>query len=669
MPSAASPQPPSRYALGRFAIVIPMSAVFLATFAALRLVLLTFAWPSIDHDAGALLRLFAVGLVYDLAFLAYVLIPISLYLLLLPERLWHSRANRYLVHAVAALSILALGFGTIAEILFWNEFETRFNFIAVDYLIYRREVTENVLESYPVAALVAALVVATALVYWRVRPRLDAALAAPDRRPKRLALGLACLALPTLAFLLVGQTLRSSIPNNYQEEVASNGPYQLVAAFRNNELDFFQLYATLGEQRLGPILKSALAEPAASFRSDQPYDIHRWISHPGPPEHLNVVLIMVESLGTDFLGIYGNPHHLTPRLDQLAGDSLRFDRFFATGTRTVRGLEAVTLSIPPTPGQSIVKRLGRESGFWSLGNLLDQQGYASSFIYGGRGYFDNMNAFFAGNGYHVVDYSAAPTDKIHFANAWGMADEDLYSLALEQADRAAASNKPFFFHIMTTSNHRPYTYPDDRIDIPSGSGRRGAVKYTDWAIGDFLDRAKDKPWFDDTVFVILGDHTAGSAGKSDLPVERYRIPLLIYSPKHVTPGRIETVSSQIDVAPTLLALLGMSYESAFFGKDILAMAEGDGRALIGTYQALGLYEAGKLAILRPQRQMLQQADPEKGDEAPPAVPSSEDDPEIERAIAFYQAAANIYAHRLNAWPEQDPAPSTPPVALHDQRRE
>jgi phosphoglycerol transferase MdoB-like AlkP superfamily enzyme len=650
-------------------MIVPMSLVFLGIFLALRLLLLVLAWSLIEPDIGTLLRLFGMGLIYDLAFLAYVLIPITLYLLILPERLWRSSVNRYLVHGIAALSILAIGFGTIAEILFWNEFATRFNFIAVDYLIYRREVTENVLESYPVAPMLLALAMTTAVVYWFVRPWIVAALDRSDRWRRRAGLGLACLALPALAFLLVGQNLRSLMPDNYQKEVASNGPYQLFAAFRNNELDYAQLYATMDEHALGRILKSELAEPAARFHSDQPYDIRRAIANPGPPKRLNVVLIMVESLGADFLGTYGNRDHLTPRLDQLADNALRFDRFYATGTRTVRGLEAVTLSIPPTPGQSIVKRIGRESGFWSLGHVLDDQGYASAFIYGGRGYFDNMNAFFSGNGYEVVDYSAAPADRIGFANAWGMADEDLYALVLERADRAAADQQPFFFHVMTTSNHRPYTYPEDRIDIPSGTGRKGAVKYTDWAIGDFLDRASQNPWFENTVFVILGDHTAGSAGKSDLPIERYRVPLLIYSPKHVAPNQIATISSQMDLAPTLLAMLGVSYESAFFGKDILAMAPDDGRALVATYQALGLYTEGKLSILRPQSEILQQTDPENGDDAPPPVAASADDPQVRQAIAFYQGAAHVFAHRLNAWPEHGPKPATTPrvASTSDQR--
>ncbi len=186
--------------------------------------------------------------------------------------------------------------------------------------------------------------------------------------------------------------------------------------------------------------------------------------------------------------------------------------------------------MPPTPGRSIVKRIGRESGFASLGQQLASKGYDSVFLYGGRGYFDNMSAFFSGNGYRVVDQSSADEADIHFKNAWGMADEDLYRLALREADADHAAGKPFLLQLMTTSNHRPYSYPDGRIDIPSSEGREGAVKYTDYAIGEFLAQARGKPWFANTLFVFVADHTAGSAGSQDLPVPSYHIPLFIYAP-------------------------------------------------------------------------------------------------------------------------------------------
>ncbi len=258
-----------------------------------------------------------------------------------------------------------------------------------------------------------------------------------------------------------------------------------------------------------------------------------------------------------------------------------------------------------------------------------------------------MNAFFAENGYDVIDQTSTPSNEIGFVNAWGMADEDLYRQAGKAADKAHEKGAPFFFHVMTTSNHRPYTYPENRIDIPSGENRAGAVKYTDWAIGDFLARVRDKPWFEDTVFVIVADHTAGSAGKTALPLARYHIPLLVYSPANIKPGRVEKISSQIDLAPTLLAMLGMEYDSFFFGKDILQMTPAEERALVGNYQHLGLYTEGVLSVSSPRKKLTRQLNPESG--TPQIHEVGSDDPHMRRNLAYYQGASFVYSHRLNDW--------------------
>ena len=636
--------------LGRFKIVLPMSLVMLIYFAAIRGYLMGNAWSQADLSLPSFVHLLTVGFLYDLAFIAYALIPVVLYLLIIPVRVWRTRAHRLVVHMLCFIAIYALGFSAVAEILFWDEFAVRFNFISVDYLVYRREVTDNIVESYPLPWLLTVVLVITTIVYLMVRRRIAEALQATDTWRQRAGIAVGLWTLPVLVFVLVDQHPRQGFANNFQKELASNGPYQMIAAFRNNELDYMQWYPSLPADQVTRDLRREVAEAEAVFTSDAPYDIRRRITAKGPARRLNVVLIMVESLSAKFLGAYGDDRGLTPRLDALADQSLVFERFYATGTRTTRGLEAVTLSMPPTPGRSIVKRLGKEKGHWSLGNVLREQGYQTAFLYGGRGYFDNMNSFFAGNGYDVVDLTSMPDEDVSFTNAWGMADEDLYRLTLRQADSAFAHGKPFFFHVMTTSNHRPYTYPEGRIDIPSGTGRTGAVKYSDWALGDFVDRAREKPWFDDTLFVILGDHTAGAAGKTDLPVDRYWIPMLVYGPAQVDPDRVPIIASQIDLAPTLLAMLNISYESVFFGKNALNMEPADGRAVIGTYQHLGLYSEGVLSVLTPQGGIKQQLKPER--KTSPIRKVDATDPHVKRTIAFYQGAAQIFTQRLNAWPDQ-----------------
>jgi phosphoglycerol transferase MdoB-like AlkP superfamily enzyme len=455
-------------------------------------------------------------------------------------------------------------------------------------------------------------------------------------------------ALSAVVLLVVDQdTPRGKGGNTYQHELASNGPYQFFAAFRNNELDYDQFYGTLPAEVVGKQIHQELAESGVQFIDKDSLDVRRTVTPNDKTQRHNIVLVTIESFSAKYMGSNGNPDNLTPNLDQLRKESLYFNNFYATGTRTDRGLEAITLSIPPTPGRSIVKRVGRESGFASLGRQLNHVGYDSVFVYGGRGYFDNMNAFFGGNGYRVVDQSSVDEAEIHFKNAWGMADEDLYQQTLKLADENYAKQKPFLLQLMTTSNHRPYTYPEGRIDIASGDGRDGAVKYTDYAIGKFLEAARKKAWFDDTIFVFVADHTAGSAGKEDLPIRNYQIPLFIYAPKLIAAREDGQLASQIDLAPTLLGLLNLNYESTFFGRDLLQPSTLPPRVLVGNYQHLGLFDGKDLAILSP-RATLRRHDDALG--ASHEVTVQLDDPLVARAITYYQAASYGFTHRLLNWP-------------------
>jgi phosphoglycerol transferase MdoB-like AlkP superfamily enzyme len=474
--------------------------------------------PDAVFDSLAeVVRVFSVGLVFDLGTAAFLVLPLVLYAWLAPRRLGH---RLYRAGAIALLFpfLWGLSFVALAEFLFWDEFSARFNFIAVDYLIYTREVAGNIWQSYPVVPLLAGVTVIAALACAGLaRFALRTGPAAPSLfRRARWALPL--IAAPVIVYAALDSRNHEISGNVALNQLAGNGVFEFFAAIRNNELNYTAFYATRPLAEAFAELKQELAGPGIRFTSDAPFAFEHEVTAAGPEKHLNVVLVSVESLSAEFLGAYGDTHGLTPNLDRLTRESLVFTRTYATGTRTVRGLEALSLSIPPTPGISIVRRPNNE-GLFSLGHLLGSRGYDSMYVYGGYGYFDNMNAFFGANGYKVVDRRALKSEDIHHETIWGVADEDLFTLALREVDASHAAGKPFFAHVMTTSNHRPYTYPAGRIDIPSGTGREGAVKYTDWAIGRFLEEARSRPWFDDTVFVIVADHCA-AAGPLSHPAHR-----------------------------------------------------------------------------------------------------------------------------------------------------
>jgi len=323
----------------------------------------------------------------------------------------------------------------------------------------------------------------------------------------------------------------------------------------------------------------------------------------------------------------------------LSGQSLFFNNCYATGTRTVRGLEVLSLSIPPIPGQSIIRRPNNDHLF-SIGSVLKARGYITQFMYGGHSSFDNMGPYFSSNGYDVIDRSVLDPAKIHYANIWGVADEDMFDYALGQFDRNAATGKAFFAHIMTVSNHRPYTYPEGRIDIsPKLQKREGAVKYTDYCIGSFLKQAAQKSWYKNTLFIIVADHCASAAGKTSLPVPGYHIPLFIFSPGNIEPKVISQPASQLDVVPTILGLLNKSYTSKFFGQDLLRMPPGSDRLFISTYSGLGYLRDSQLIVQKPPKG-VQQFRPDFRDGG--ATTTKLNDTLARQAVSYYQLAAKIF---------------------------
>lgn len=620
----------------RYRLLLALGLIFMGICLATRLVLGISAFS--ETGVIELLKALLVGTGFDLVTVIYVLTPTLLLLLFIPSRWLNSRAGQIVQWLWLALNAYGLLFVALSEWLFWAEFGNRFDFIAVDYLVYTHEVIGNIKESYPVGLLLSGLAVPAVLIatfFGRVlfKPASD------HLRFGQRALFTSLWAVVFALSLLVNSDWRSLISNNhYTQELAGNGTYQFWHAFRHNELDYERYYAAIPNDVALQKLRTLLKTPEATYVSNDIHSIERQITHTAPEKHLNVVLISIESMSADFLKAYGNTQGITPNFDALRDQSLVFDRLYANGTRTVRGLEALSLSIPPTPGQSIVKRLDNQDLF-SLGHVFRQKGYESLYLYGGYGYFDNMSAFFSANSYKVVDRSALEDKDIHFENIWGVADEDLFTLSLREFDKSVAAGKPFFAHIMTTSNHRPFTYPNGRIDIPSHTNREGGVKYTDWAIGDFIKRARQHPWFKDTVFVITADHCASSAGKSGLPVNHYHIPMLVYSPANIAPEVNTRLMSQIDIAPTLLGLLNFNYRSKFFGYDINALEPGRERAFVGNYQEIGYLTSDTLTTLAPQKKIATYTPGWEDGSAQPKPVNAED---LLRAQTYYQSAGWLY---------------------------
>ena len=636
----------------RYSLLASFIIWFLSFSLLLRIVFTVLSWKNAELSLVDVLPVFGKGFLFDLAVALFFTVAYSIYLLLLPSKWSATLANRVITYSGVFLAILIAMFSFFAEVIFWLEFDSRFNFIAVDYLIYTYEVVNNINQSYPLPYLIGGMLLGTSgIIYFFQKRKVFAATFSGDSKFKYRAFFTgAILILTVCASFSLSNSWADKNHNRYSDELSKAGIFSFFAAFKSNELDYEEFYITERSEDLISSLKKELAEPASLFQVGNT-SIIRKIKDSLPGKKPNVIMITIESFSADFMQRFGNTQSLTPVLDSLAGQSILFTGMYATGTRTVRGMEALTLAVPPTPGNSIVRRANNDNLF-CIGTVFKSQGYSRTFFYGGDGYFDNMNNYFGNNGFDIVDRGSKlapgehlsgartkiPDSDVHFENAWGICDEDLYDAVIRDADRQYANNQLFYDFVMTTSNHRPYTYPAGKIDIASGSGRDGAVKYTDYAIGEFLKKIRSKPWFNNTVIIFVADHCASVAGKDEIDVAHYHIPCIIYNLPGAIPSTIDVQCSQIDLYPTLFNLLHWSYESNFYGKNVLS-ADYQPRAFVGTYQKLGLLSGDKLLILSPGSQASEYIWDRKNN-IQTSIPLDKDF--LSEAVSYYQSAYYLF---------------------------
>lgn len=596
--------------------------------------------------------IYSKGFIYDLSVALFISLPYAVYLFVIPEKWNRSLFNRILTYTGFSIVVLLCMFSFFAEITFWKEFDSRFNFIAVDYLVYTYEVVNNINQSYPIPRLAGGMILFTTCVvlFFEIKKIFTRTFNWPTSFTLRLKLFNVIFIGSAIAFIFLVNSWAENNQNKYKAELSKSGIFSFFAAFRSNELSYEDFYQKIDTAELFSSIKKELAEPSTYF-GFKDFPIRRQIKDTGVVQKPNVIMITIESFSADFMQHFGNTQGLTPVLDSLADKSILFTDMYATGTRTVRGMEALTLSIPPTPGNSIVRRKNNED-LYCIGTVFKNARYNNTFFYGGDGYFDNMNEYFGNNGFNITDRGSRlvpgehfigirtkiPDEAVHFENAWGICDEDLYDAVIMDADKQYENKQLFYDFVMTTSNHRPFTYPSGKIDIPPGSGREGAVKYTDFAIGEFINKIKNKPWFANTIIIFVADHCASSAGKNEIEIEHYHIPCMIYNVKGMNPSIINNQCSQIDLYPTLFGILNWNYVSDFYGQNVL-LPSYKPRALLGTYQQLGYLQNDSMVVLSPIRQASAYTWNKKENEQ---VLVKTDKQLLLKTIAYYQSAAYFF---------------------------
>lgn len=638
----------------RYIILFYFILFFLCASFVIRLVLLLVSWSGAALSVLQVLKIFALGFVFDLGIACFFTLVYSFYLLLLPQKWNNTKLNRIITYCLFFLLTLIVTFSFFAEVTFWQEFKSRFNFIAVDYLIYTYEVIHNINESYPLPFLVAGMISLTLIItlFFYKRKVFSDSFLSQTNFLRRLAVSVTIWLVCIFYGTIVTNAWAEGGDNRYSTELSKAGIWSFFSAFKNNELSYDAFYKKIDTDEAFNIVRSSMQKPGITFTAD-PHSMLHTVQDTARMQTPNVIMITIESFSASFMGIFGNKEGLTPVLDSLAGNGISFTNMYATGTRTVRGMEALSLAVPPTPGNSIVRRPGNDS-LQTVGYIFNQKGYQTNFIYGGDGYFDNMNKYFGTNGYDIVDRlrnnvvddeiktqrTNIPDNKVHFENAWGICDEDLYDAVIDKSDISYNKNQLFYNFVMTTSNHRPFTFPDGKNNMPHGT-REAAIRYTDYAIGALLTKASTRPWFNNTVFIFVADHCASSAGKNEIDIDKYHIPCIVYNPAKRVPLHINVECSQIDLYPTLFGLLGWQYKSSSYGFDVLDSSYTP-RILLGTYQKLGFMKNDSLVILSPQQTVQTYSYNPKTNEQ---IKIQGADYLTRQAIAQYQSAYYLFKNR------------------------
>ncbi len=597
-------------------------ALCLVAFSILRLLLW---WRNAEFGTDALPAMiaqsFLVGLRFDLAVAAYLMIVLLLPMLLLPPR--GQAVVRRLFLAGFCLILL---FG-VAEAEFYREFSVRFNNLVFEYLSHAGIVSDMIWSGYPVGrylllwVLLGGGFLAAERLWWRRCIKSPTQAARPVRQPFKRGMA-TLLTLVLLVFaarggfasepLRWGDAFFSESP--FANHLALNGMFTLGRgawdtiyqkdAFWSTRQPAAQAVATTNNMLLlpGDTPVASAEYPLLRRPATAPHTEHR-------PK--NVVVILMESFAARYCGaLYGSRFGLTPEFDRLAEKGVLFTRAFANGTHTHQGVYATLTSFPNLPGyEYLMKMMEANQEFSGLPTLLEHHDYQSVFLYNGLFSWDNKEGFFRNHGIDRFIGTEDYVDPVFRDPVWGVSDADVYRRA-NQEFAAMAGTKPFFGVILTLSNHAPFNLPDPLpfARVVTGDhleGRFNGMRYADWALGEFFRQARREAYFNDTLFVITGDHGfAVPPNITPMGLTRFNVPLLFYAPGQLAPQRRDTVASQVDIGPSIMGLLGFADPTQAWGRNLFSPTLRDaGFAVIkpsGSEDMVALIEGDRLLMRDPQ---------------------------------------------------------------------
>lgn len=534
-------------------------------------------------------------------------------------------------------------------------YDFRPNRLFFEYLSSPREVFSMLLKSHAAELLLTVLLtVFAAWGFWKISGSVTRELCFPRWlfRPLYALVAFALLfisARSTFGHRPLNPAMVAFSADPLVNSLVVNSAYSLAFAAKQMgaEMKSAEIYGKMPAEEIISRVKRSRGRPEGDYVSAEIPTLTRnqsvWRGEPK-----NLVIILMESQGARYIGTLGGLP-LSPEFDKLAREGWLFENLYATGTRSVRGIEAVVAGFTPTPARATVKLGKSQSGFFTIAELLRRRGYHTAFIYGGEKHFDNMASFFYGNGFKEIVDEKDYENPRHILT-WGVSDEDLFDKTNEKFSGWSRAGKPFFSLVFTSSNHDPFDFPEGKIELydrKNKATRENAAKYADFALGKFFEKAKKSNYWNNTVFLIVADHDSRVSGADLVPVSRFRIPGLILG-NNVSAKRDSQVCSQIDMPTTLLSLIGIDGMYPMLGCDLTR--ERAGRAMMQFDNNFAMMRGNEVVILRPGKPASAFHYDFENEKLSPAETSEE---AARDALAWVHWGSLAYRESLHKLPQED----------------
>lgn len=642
--------------MGPYGIILQIALIALPLLTGFRVLFSLWQWDRVQaSDVG--IDLLIQGMRADLIMVSLLLAPLVLLIPLFAHRFTWS-FWRWIAVIWGAAGLTLLVFMEVSTPAFMMQYDVRPNRLFVEYLKYPKEVFATLWEGFRFWLISGVVMTSLAAVYFYrclkgylyVKPPLSFA---------------KTLLVWPLVVLLVALSIRSTTghrPANPSFFAITGDPlvnslvidstWSVAFAIYNlkHEAKSSEVYGNMPSEQMLQIVRSEPALQGYDFDDADRPTLHLQRPVISREKPLNLVIVLEESLGATYVESLGGLKGVTPYLEALKSDGWWFENLYATGTRSVRGIEAVVAGYMPTPARSTVKLSLSQQNFATIADVLSRQGYHTEFMYGGEAHFDNMRSFFTGNGFQQIT-DQKDIQSPEFVGSWGASDGDLFNKAHERFNALYEANKPFFGLVFSSSNHEPFEFPDGKIELyeePKATVNN-AVKYADYALGQFFKQAKNSDYWKDTLFLVVADHDSRVFGSELVPVKKFHIPGVIVG-ADMQAKSINTLASQIDLAPTLLSLMGIKSQHPFVGRDLVRDLDTPGRAMMQFFDNYAWMENGHVTILRPDQEAVQaKYDPEKRQ-----LEAFEPADQImqEKALAHALLAAKMYARQQYQIPKE-----------------